>query len=247
MLDLLAGGLVVSCQPLPDVPEDPLRDPHVQARIAAAVVHAGAVAIRVNGPDITAASVTVAVPVIGLWKQAPPGVTLATGVVITPTARLAIAAADAGAGMVAVDATDRPRPEPFAARVASLRAETQALVLADVSTAEEGVAAADAGADAVATTLSGIVPGTGPTDRPDLDLVERLACRLHVPVIAEGRYRTAADVAAGFDAGAHAVVVGNAATSPLWIVRQLVRDSGAVRRPSTPGPCTATSVRQLAR
>jgi len=33
----------------------------------------------------------------------------------------------------------------------------------------------------------------------------------------------------------------------LWIVRQLVRDSGAVRRPSTPGPCTATSVRQLAR
>jgi N-acylglucosamine-6-phosphate 2-epimerase len=222
MLDMLRGGVVISCQPLSDTPDDPLRDPYVQARIAAAAVRGGAVAVRVDGPELAAVRAAVPVPVIGLWKEAPPGVNLATGVVITPTAARAVQVARHGADVVAVDATDRPRPEAFADIVAALRAQTEALVLADVSTLAEGLAAAGAGADAVATTLSGIVPGTGLGDGPDLRLVAELARRLTVPVIAEGRYRQPADVARAFDAGAHAVVVGNAATSPLWIVRRLV-------------------------
>jgi N-acylglucosamine-6-phosphate 2-epimerase len=226
MLDTLCGGLVISCQPLPDTPDDPLRDPYVQARIAAAVVRGGAVAVRVDGPELAAVRSAVQVPVIGLWKDAPPGVSLATGVVITPTAARAVQVARQGADLVAVDATDRPRPEAFADIVTALRTQTGALVLADVSTVAEGLAAADAGADAVATTLSGIVPGTGPAHGPDVELVAELARRLTVPVIAEGRYRTPADVARAFGAGAHAVVVGNAATSPLWIVRQLVAAAG---------------------
>ncbi|MEU7934630.1 nitronate monooxygenase [Micromonospora echinofusca] len=104
----------------------------------------------------------------------------------------------------------------------ALRERTDALVLADVSTVEEGVAAARAGADAVATTLAGYTPASPPTDGPDLTLLARLAGVLTVPVIAEGRYRSAEQIGAAFAAGAHAVVVGNAVTSPLWITRRLV-------------------------
>ncbi|GAB3959921.1 hypothetical protein GCM10027614_80470 [Micromonospora vulcania] len=164
LLDDLAGGLVVSCQPLPDEPDDPMRDPYVQARVAAAVVRGGAVAVRVNGPDdVRAVRAAVDVPVIGLYKHG------TEGVFITPTAAHALEVALAGADIIAIDATDRPRPDgrPFADTVRLIRERTDALVLADVSTTAEGVAAVKAGADAVATTLSGYTPParrrTGPT------------------------------------------------------------------------------------
>ncbi|GAA1390404.1 hypothetical protein GCM10009639_19150 [Kitasatospora putterlickiae] len=156
------------------------------------------------------------VPVIGLWKDGP------GPVVITPTSRHARAVAQAGAHLVAIDATDRSRPEPFAAVVAAAHA-AGALVLADVSTEAEGKAAADAGADAVATTLSGYTSRTPKTPGPDFGLLERLVTRLSVPVIAEGRYRTADDLRRAYAAGAHAVVVGNAITSPLYLTRELAR------------------------
>ncbi|WP_380283432.1 N-acetylmannosamine-6-phosphate 2-epimerase [Kitasatospora purpeofusca] len=217
VLDTLRGGLVVSCQPLPDEPADPMRDASVQARVAAAAVLGGAAGIRANAPeDIAAVRAAVDVPVIGLWKDGP------GPVVITPTGRHARAVAQAGAHLVAIDATDRSRPEPFAAVVAAAHA-AGVLVLADVSTEAEGQAAADAGADAVATTLSGYTSHTPKTPGPDLGLLERLVTRLSVPVIAEGRYRTADDLRRAYAAGAHAVVVGNAITSPLYLTRELAR------------------------
>ncbi|ROT32300.1 N-acetylmannosamine-6-phosphate 2-epimerase [Micromonospora sp. HM5-17] len=228
LLDVFRGGLVISCQPLPDEPDDPMRDPYVQARVAAAAVRGGAVGIRANGTaDIAAIRQTVQVPVIGLVKAG------TAGVVITPTAAHALAAAEAGAQVVAVDATDRPRPDgrTFADTVRAVHGETAALVLADVSTVAEGIAAVEAGADAVATTLSGYTPTSPAGDGPDLDLLARLAVEVPVPVFAEGRYRNADQVAAAFAAGAHAVVVGNAVTSPLWLTRRLVADVRAATAP----------------
>ncbi|MEV5693368.1 N-acetylmannosamine-6-phosphate 2-epimerase [Micromonospora globbae] len=219
VLDDLAGGLVVSCQPLPDDPGDPMRDAYVQARVAAAVVRGGAVGVRVNSPaHVRAVCAAVDVPVIGLYKHGD------ADVFITPTAGHAVEVALAGAPIVAVDATDRPRPDgrTFADTVRALRDRTAALVLADVSTVEEGVAAVAAGADAVATTLSGYTAANPHADGPDVALVGRLAAAVPVPVFAEGRYRTAEQIDAAFAAGAHAVVVGNAVTSPLWITRRLV-------------------------
>lgn len=219
VFDDLAGGLVISCQPLLDEPDDPMRDPYVQARVAASVVRGGAVAVRANGvADIEAIRAAVDVPVIGLHKQ---GV---DGVFITPTATHAVDVAAAGAHIVAVDATDRPRPDgrTFADTVHAVRARTDALILADVSTVAEGVAAVRAGADAVATTLSGYTPASAHRDGPDLDLVARLAALVAVPVIAEGRYRSPEQIDRAFAAGAHSVVLGNAVTSPLWITRRLV-------------------------
>ncbi|MGC4806882.1 N-acetylmannosamine-6-phosphate 2-epimerase [Micromonospora sp. DT233] len=227
ILDALAGGLVVSCQPLPDEPDDPMRDPYVQARVAAAAVRGGAVAIRANGPaDVTAIRAAVGVPVIGLYKHG------TAGVFITPTAELAVEVAAAGAHVVAVDGTDRPRPDgrDFADTVAAVHA-VGALLLADISTVAEGVAAVRAGADAVATTLSGYTAASPRTDGPDLELVARLAAAVPVPVLAEGRYRSTEQIGRAFAAGAHAVVMGNAVTSPLWITRRLV--------PATPAGAAA--------
>lgn len=228
-LDVLGTGLIVSCQPLPDDPGDPMRDPVVQSRVAASVVRAGAVAVRINGvDDISAVRGVVDVPIIGLVKTGP------GPVVITPTAADALAAAHAGASIVAIDATNRPRPDgrPVGETIERVHAATSALVMADVSTLEEGLAAADAGADIVATTLSGYTSDSPRTDQPDIDLVAALADRLDRPVVAEGRYRNARDITRALNAGAHAVVVGNALTSPLWLTRRLLADLQLSRHPA---------------
>lgn len=78
-----------------------------------------------------------------------------------------------------------------------------------------------AGADPVATTLSGYTSAAPAGDGPDIDLVRRLAGALDCPVVAERRFWTPEDVLAGFDAGAHAIVVGTAVTDPTAVTRRL--------------------------
>ncbi|MGQ0550116.1 MAG: nitronate monooxygenase, partial [Armatimonadota bacterium] len=96
-------------------------------------------------------------------------------------------------------------------------------VLADVASLTDALAAEDAGASAVATTLSGYLdPSTAPPEEPDLDLVALLSERVRVPVIAEGRIQTPAQALAALDRGAFAVVVGTAITNPREITRRFV-------------------------
>jgi putative N-acetylmannosamine-6-phosphate epimerase len=96
-------------------------------------------------------------------------------------------------------------------------------VLADCAGLDDGLAAEAAGADAVATTMSGYVGSPSPpSDDPDLDLVEVLAARLRVPVIAEGRIKTPSEARAALERGAYAVVVGTAITNPREITRRYV-------------------------
>lgn len=219
-LAAVRGGLVVSCQAAPG---DPLRDPEALARIAASVVRAGAVAVRLNGiEDVRRARAAVTVPVIGLWKDGD------EGVYITPTLRHALEVAGAGADLVAIDGTARPRPDgrDLATTIAAVHDQTGALVLADVSTVDEGIAAADAGADAVATTLSGYTGPHAPPPGPDLELVAALASKLSIPVFAEGRIHSPQQARAALDAGAWTVVVGTAITSPAWLTTQYL---GALR------------------
>ncbi|GCD93121.1 N-acetylmannosamine-6-phosphate 2-epimerase [Embleya hyalina] len=214
LLEPLRGALIVSVQV--HRADDPLRGPAIMAAIARAAVEGGAAGIRCGGigglPDVEAVCAAVDVPVIGLWKDGD------TDVYITPSVDHAVAVAAAGASIVAIDGTARVRPDgsTFADAVRAVHA-AGALVLADVSTEDEALAAEAAGADAVATTLAGYTPGRTRTPGPDLVLVERLAARITVPVIAEGRYHRPADAAAAITAGAHAVVVGTAITVPAWI------------------------------
>jgi N-acylglucosamine-6-phosphate 2-epimerase len=215
-LEALRGGLVVSCQAPPG---SPLAGSVHMAAMARAAVAGGAVGIRAEGPEDVAACVrAVPVPVIGLRKLDLPG----SPVRITPTLASAAALAEAGAAILAVDATLRPRPDgtPPAAFLARLRREIALPVLADVDTLEAGLAAREAGAAAVATTLSGYTGESAPPAGPDLELVAALAERLDCPVVAEGRYAEPGQVAAAFAAGAFAVVVGTAITEPVALTRR---------------------------
>lgn len=214
LLAQITEGLIVSAQANHG---SPLRDTPTIARLAQAGVDGGAAAIRCGGvggvADVAAVAAAVEVPVIGLTKSEN------DGVFITPTVRDALAVVDAGATVVATDATNRPRPDgaSFADTVEAVHGRG-AMVMADASTADEGVAAAEAGADLVGTTLSGYTPHTTRTEGPDLELLAALRAALpNTPIVAEGRYHTPASVADAFAAGASSVVVGTAITDPTWI------------------------------
>lgn len=211
---IVGGRLIVSCQAWDG---HPLRDTAALTRMAQAAVKGGAAAIRCGGvggtPDIASIAAVVDVPVVGLTKDG------TEGVYITPTVAAARSVVEAGADVVAIDATDRPRPDGlvFADSVRAVH-DLDRLVMADVSTLAEGLAAAEAGADVIATTLSGYTPASPKTEGPDLALVRAL--REALPgalLIAEGRYHSPAQAAAALEAGATSVVVGTAITDPAWI------------------------------
>lgn len=225
VVEALRGRLVVSCQASPG---DPLHGPcHVTA-MALSVLAGGAAALRLEGPeDIAAVRSVTDVPIIGLWK-------LGTApVYITPTLAAVNAVLEAGADIVALDATDRPRPDgsTVAEAIASIHAAGR-LVMADVATLEQGRQAMLAGADLVGSTLSGYT-GKGPAPaQPDLELVAELAASLSLPVVAEGRIATPEQAADALRRGAWTVVVGSAITRPTVITRsfaqRLADETGAV-------------------
>ena len=217
--EALRGGLVVSVQ-APD--GSPLAGASHMAAMARAAEAGGAVGIRAQ--EVAAMKDAVTLPVIGLRKRRVEG----SDLYITPEPADARAIADAGADIVAVDATLRPRPGGLSAArfLRELVAELGVPVLADVDSLEAGVAAREAGAAAVATTLAGyttvrggFAPAAAASGGPDLALVAALAAELDCPVLAEGRIATADHARAAFEAGAFAVVVGTAITDPVALTR----------------------------
>jgi len=213
---LAHGTLVVSCQAGPG---NPFYTPEAMALMARAAEAGGAGAIRANGAlDVAAIRAVTDLPIIGLNKLGDPA-----GVFITPTYDSAVGVAEAGADLIALDGTTRPRPDGqrLDQQIARIHEELGVPVLADVDSVDAGLAARAAGADLVATTLSGYTNGTPPTG-PDVELVRQLAAKLDCPIVAEGRIRTPEHVRAVCDAGAYAVVVGHAITNPMDITARLV-------------------------
>ena len=211
VLEALRGRLVVSCQAYPG---EPMRDPDTMRRVAEAVARGGAAGIRAQGlDDIAAIRGALDLPLIGLWKDGD------DDVFITPTLEHALAVARAGAHVVALDGTGRPRPDglTLGATIAAVHEQTGALVMADCSTFDEGLEAARLGADVVGTTLAGYTAYSSKDTGPDLELVARLAAATDVPVVAEGRIHTPEQAAAALRSGAWSVVVGTAITHPTTI------------------------------
>lgn len=214
--EIFERGLVVSCQASEG---DPLYLPGYMARMALAAEMGGAVGIRANKPaDIRDIKATVSLPVIGIYKKDYPDF----DVRITPTIKEAIEIINAGTDVVALDATDRQRPEgeDLAALIRRIKSEYDIPVMADVATLKEGISACEAGADAVATTLSGYTPYTPKTEEPDLALVRDLSNLLEVPIVAEGRYWTPEQAASAIENGAYLVVIGSAITRPQMITER---------------------------
>jgi len=219
VLSRLRGGLVVSCQALPG---EPLYGTGVMPKMALAAFEAGASGIRANSTeDITGIQREVSLPIIGLIKRVYPD----SPVYITPTMEEVKALLATRVEIIAMDATVRPRPggqtlSAILAEARTLRAEQ--VFMADCSTLEEALAAEELGFDCVGTTLAGYTPYTKGRTLPDLALVEALAKRLKIPLIAEGGIHTPAQLRAALDAGAWCAVVGGAITRPLEIARRFV-------------------------
>ena len=223
LLKRMRGGLIVSCQPESEGREsDPMNSPLIMAALARAAVLGGAVAIRADSPaDIAAVRAAVSVPIIGLFKRDMPGFTVR----ITPTLADAERVADAGADAIALDATARPRPggRMAADLIRAVKKATGRLVFADVATLDEGVRAAEAGADAVLPTLAAPAAGNDGGDEPDFELLAAMVRGVRVPVVAEGHIATPAQAARALESGAWAVCVGSAITRPRRIAETFTR------------------------
>lgn len=223
MLKRLAGGLIVSCQPVIGGPMD---RPDIVAAFALAAIDGGAVGLRIEGlANLRAVRAVCDVPIIGLLKTDLDN----SSVRITPHVDDALALAGAGADIVAFDATDRPRPFAVADLVEAVR-RTDALPMADCANAEDGRRAAALDCAILGSTLSGYIGGPVP-DGPDLALVKSLA-DMDTFVIAEGRYQAPDDAALALRAGANAVVAGSAITRPehvtQWFVSAMDREQSSI-------------------
>lgn len=227
---LVRDSLIVSAQ-APD--GHVLRDTPTIAMLAKAAEAGGATAIRCGGygglDDIRAVRQAVQVPVIGLTKEGD------TAVYITPTVASAQTVAKAGADVVAIDATARPRQDgsTFKDQVVAVH-DMGALAMADIATAQEAVAAHRDGADLISTTLAGYTEHRARTEGPDLALIREIRAALaeeadaaEVFLIGEGRFHTPEHVAQGKAAGADAIIVGTAITDIAWITRQFAAKAGA--------------------
>lgn len=222
IIENLKNGLIVSCQARPG---NPLRGPEHMAAMALAAEMGGAVAIRADGPkDIKAIKELIKIPVIGIYKTEPSP----EFPYITPDFDHAKAIADLGVEIIALDGTLRHRPNgvDVAELIQRIKNELNVLVMADIATFEEGVAAAKAGADIVATTLSGYTTYSPFMEEPDLELVKRLKAAIDVPIIAEGRYNSPESLRAGIDAGAHAVVIGKSITNITFSTQRFIKEAG---------------------
>ena len=199
----LQGGLVVSCQP---VDNGPLDDDDTVGRLAQAAVEGGARALRIEGARrLARVRAQLGVPLIGIVKR-----DLAHFPVrITPSLEDVDALLDAGADVIAVDATLRARPCPAQDLLARIHAGG-AIAMADCASLEEGLAANALGFEIVGTTLSGYT-GTEVPELPDYALLAALT-QLLPRVMAEGRYNTPQQVRQAGELGAWAVTVGTAIT-----------------------------------
>ncbi|BAZ84183.1 N-acetylmannosamine-6-phosphate 2-epimerase [Dolichospermum compactum] len=216
----LPKGLIVSCQaPV----NSPLHDPYVIAAMAQAAVNNGAVAVRIDTPShIQAVRQKVQVPIIGLWKQVITG----SNVYITPQFHHAVAVSEAGADIIAVDATTRNRPgdEKLADIITLIHQKLNKPVMADVDTYEAAQLAVNAGADIVGTTLFGYTTETQNCSPPGWKLLSQIIENLDTFVICEGGVSSPEMAKKALDLGANAVVVGGAITGIDLLVKAYIME-----------------------
>lgn len=229
VLKKLEGGLIVSCQASRG---EPLNSPEHILALSMSAINGGAIGLRLAGADnIGYVRQRTNLPIVGLSKS--PAVShdkrLST-VYITSTFAEAKLLAEAGSDIIAFDATARPRPDDLtcAQLIERIHKELGKACWADASTLADGLAAAEAGADVVSTTLSGYTEETrGEASGPDFKMLEELCKQVKVPVILEGRVWNPEEVRRAFELGAFAVVVGSAITRPQLITERFVRATRA--------------------
>lgn len=193
------------------------------------VVNGGAQGLRLANMEAIAYARQIwpDVPIIGLTKPEPLPDQWKEVVYITPTLSDMITVAEAGAQIVAVDGTERPRPDgsTLAENITEFKAyHPNRLVMGDIDTVDSAQYALAAGCDLLSTTLSGYTQQSQPaTAGPDFGLLQALLTLTDRPVILEGRIWHPDEVAQAKALGAHGAVIGSAITRPHDITQRFVR------------------------
>ena len=216
-LNDIKDGLVVSCQALEN---EPLYSSFIMGKMALAAELGGAVGIRANSvADILEIKKQVDLPLIGIIKRDYPD----SEVYITATMKEVDELLTTDAEIIAMDATvrDRPNHESVTDLVGKIHTKNR-LVMADISTYEEGIMAEKNGFDMVSTTLSGYTDYTDERDSPDFELLKKLVENLKIPVIMEGHTTTPEEVKKSLNMGAFSAVVGGVITRPQQITQRFV-------------------------
>ncbi len=193
--------------------------------MALAALNRGAIGVRIDTPShIRAVRARSDRPIIGLWKNVIPP----SAVYITPQAHHAQAVADAGSDIVAIDATQRPRPddETLGQLIHHIHDRLGKPVMADVDTLDNALLAIEAGADCVGTTLFSYTEATQGQTPPGFALLKAMVQHCSVPVICEGGIGSPAQARQAIDLGAYAVVVGTAITGIDTMVKSYINTLG---------------------
>lgn len=222
-LNRIKGTVIVSVQAMPS---EPLYLEKCMAAMMKSVVTGGAGGLRVAGVrDVKNAKRLFTIPVIGITKPNVIPKNWKEIVYITPTVKDVISLIEAGADIIAMDGTQRKRPdnEKLADLIKYIHINKR-IAMADISTVEEGIKAAEAGADVLSTTLAGytLESANSPANEPDFELLKQLVEQSNLPVILEGRIWEPKQVDKAFELGAHSVVIGSAITRPQLITKRFV-------------------------
>lgn len=228
MLDKVKSELVVSCQALDN---EPLHSSYIMGRMAIAAEEGGAKGIRSNSKeDIIEIKKNTDLPVIGIVKRDYED----SEVFITATMKEIDELAESKCDMIALDATDRIRPngETLETFVQAIRSKYPSILLmADASTVEEVIEAEKIGFDCVSTTLMGYTKKSEGQNIADNDF-ERLKIILdtvNVPIIVEGHIDTPEKAKRCKELGVHSIVVGSAITRPQLITAGFVEKMKEVK------------------
>ena len=218
MLEKIKDELVISCQALPG---EPLHSSFIMGRMALAAEEAGAKGIRAQGvEDIIEIKKVVDLPVIGIIKRDYDD----SEIYITATKKEVEELLETGCEMIALDATDRPRPHgEETIDLVRLIQSKGILTMADISTLDEAILAERMGFDCVSTTLAGYTDYSVLVDGPNYDLITDILENTEIPVIAEGKIHTPKQLRKVMDLGVYSAVVGGAITRPQEIAARFLK------------------------
>ncbi|MFU7517269.1 N-acetylmannosamine-6-phosphate 2-epimerase [Clostridium sp. HCS.1] len=216
-------GLIVSCQALED---EPLHSSFIMGKMAKAAIQGGAIGIRANSKeDIIEIKRSVDTPIIGIVKRDYED----SDIYITPTMREVDELMEAGVDIIALDATNRLRPDNTTLEVfiEKIREKyNDILLMADCSTYEEAINANKLGFDFIGTTLVGYTEeskGIHINDN-DFELIRNIINSVSKPVIAEGNIDTPEKARRVLELGCYSVVVGSIITRPQVITKKFINE-----------------------